>query len=99
MCKRGTQVVVDLPEWLWPERETRTVCIDSCIVENVRALWDSKIYTLGSCCGHDGEFGNPSVILHEHEMKQEDVERALSVLHGIDGRKWTIKQWRLVDVG
>ncbi len=44
-----------------PEREVRSeVCVDSCLVDEVKELWRLGIATTGCCCGHnkgDGYIG------------------------------------------
>lgn len=51
-------VNIDLPIWS-KERIRRiknsmspSVCIDPCIVDHIKFLWENGIDTLGSCCGH-----------------------------------------------
>ena len=84
------EVILEVPGWAyWREDERKTVCVDACIVDAVRALWDAGIWTVGSCCGH----GNPDkrTILVEND----DVNQALAVLSKIDP---TVKvgAWALV---
>lgn len=31
----------------------KTVCIDLCILDEIRSLWDKGIITTGCCCGHN----------------------------------------------
>lgn len=34
--------------------EAQTVCVDACIADQVVALWEAGIWTLSTCCGHNG---------------------------------------------
>lgn len=75
---------------------TRTVCLDACIADAVKALWRGGVWTGGSCCGHNGHFGDsgPSVVLKDHQ----DAFKAKAILDEVDSRQWRILQWRLIDV-
>ena len=53
MCEwNNGGIEVALPERICSWKERRTVCIDECIVEQIRALWEAGYETLGCCCGH-----------------------------------------------
>lgn len=67
----------------------KPVYLDSCIANEVITLWKNGIWTLGSCCGHNGHFQR-SIIIEEHV----DANKARELTPA----KTTIKQWRLVDV-
>lgn len=52
------QTVIDLPAWS-KARKARlkgdyppNVCIDTCILEAIKEIWDKGIETTGCCCGH-----------------------------------------------
>lgn len=54
------QVEVLIPEHMKSYKEARlqngqsqTICIDPCIIDEVKELWDLGIITFGSCCGHN----------------------------------------------
>ena len=34
-----------------------TVCVDKCLAEEIKSLWDNNIVTLGCCCGHGRNLG------------------------------------------
>ena len=88
--------MVDLPDGIAPERERRTVCIDECIVPQIKALWAAGIQTLGCCCGHDKR--DPDVILPS-DQNPDQTYRAHKILSEIDGkRRWEICEWRLVQI-
>ena len=82
------------PNDYFPTDEIKSVCVDACIADQIKALWEAGIWTLGSCCGHNGLFGNPSVII----ANDADPQRAIKILEQADPkRKWDVKQWQLVD--
>ncbi len=71
----------------WSSRES--ICVDACIADAVKMLWDNDIVTCGSCCGHNKWM--PSIILDE----AADARKALDLLVAFDGRPWDVMQWRL----
>lgn len=83
-------VILD-PNPYFPEvaEPIKSLCIDSCIAEEIQNLWRAGIWTLNSCCGHRNE--PPAVILGEGE----DPAKAREVL----GPEWQIMQWQLVACG
>jgi hypothetical protein len=81
------EVVLDAPDWSRKE----SICIDACIADVIKELWDKGITTGGSCCGHNKE--NPSVIVWENE----DVNEAFSVISKVDSRSWTVLRWELKE--
>jgi hypothetical protein len=93
-----TNVVLDLPPHCDPHRESRTVCIDACIVGTIKSLWRWGINTHGCCCGHNRR--PPSVVLAPH-YGPVDVARIAKGLDEMDNRHWQVMQWQdgqLVDV-
>lgn len=53
MCKWGITEIVHCPAGFNGQNLNRTmVSVDSCIADLVRALNDSGVLTLDSCCGH-----------------------------------------------
>ena len=96
MCKwNNGGIVVDLPAHIMPDRESRTVCIDECIVPQIQALWKEGVQTLGCCCGHGKD--ECDVILPS-TSDPTATATAYWVLDGVDHRRWSIKQWKLVEV-
>lgn len=83
------EIVLKAPKW----SEKKTICVDNCIADVIKYLWDKNVATLGSCCGHGKT--NPDIVVGENE---KDYERILSLIAEKDSRKWTIKQWQLVDI-
>lgn len=71
------QVIVDLPAWTIAIKERLrmnnppTVCIDGCIADAIKELWNKGIETTGCCCGHNIEPGWVSV----HQAWYEDIFR------------------------
>lgn len=50
-----------------PDREKReTVCIDACIIPEIKYLWSLCIETMGCCCGHHLDHGY--VFVHEDDI-------------------------------
>lgn len=97
MCKHGTDVVVPLPKFLaqYCPNNPDDVCIDECILSNIQCLWEEKIHTLGSCCGHSKE--NPAIVIADGYVL-EDVKRIRFMLASVDDREWDIFQWKLVKL-
>ena len=95
MCKWNTTDILDLPDHVCAWKENRTVCIDQCIVEQVKALWAAGYETLGSCCGHSKE--GPSVIMAEGYAQEEITQKIVPTL-ATDSREWLIMQRRLAGV-
>jgi hypothetical protein len=63
MCAHGTVKMVKLNR----PREVsgRTVVpVDACIADEVQALNDAGVHTLGSCCGHGETDRFPHVLIH-----------------------------------
>lgn len=55
------EVVLQVPKWA-KTAERKTVCVDACIAGHVKALWDFGIWTLNSCCGHNGAFPRSIIV-------------------------------------
>jgi len=91
----GNQVELPTPDILRDVHDRDTVCIDSYIVTQMQALWNSGIVTLGCCCGHGKEL--PSVILASGANLADQL-RAYRVLSTCDTRQWRIYQWKLVQL-
>lgn len=74
------QIVVDIPDHMKEYKEARlqngqslTICIDPCIVDEIKELWRLGITTYGSCCGHKKAESFVNV-------DEKDIEKMLS--HG-----------------
>jgi len=93
MCKWGDEIVLNLPDDIHPEKENRTVSVDSCIAEIIQGLWKEGCQTLGCCCGHGK--ANPSVVVSS-DYDDEGIHRIADFLKNNDPRPWTIYQWKLV---
>lgn len=66
--------------------------VDPCIADDVAALWDAKIWTIGSCCGHNTN--PPSVVL----SSESDAQQASEILADRDpSRPWAVLFWALCE--
>ena len=85
------EVILDPNKYFDWDLKARTVCVDACIAEQIKALWREKIWTGGCCCGHNKT--NPNVVLKEGE----DPKKAIKLLKRIDPeREWDVLQWQLI---
>jgi len=85
--RRGTpETVLTVPDWV--SRERRTVCVDTCIAEHVKALWEAGIWTEASCCGHNGLFPRNIVVDRANHAKAQGI---------LDARKAKVQimSWQL----
>lgn len=77
------EVILKAPSW----SSRGTICIDYCIADIIKMLWENGVVTHGCCCGHNKQ--NPTVI-----VSPENLALTISLLnHDIDGRglrKWNI---------
>lgn len=91
---KGYQVtpsrVVPVPEWA--SNKIPTICLDECIADAILKLWENKIWTKGSCCGHNE--GKPSIVLAD----PSDAQRAHIILTECDGREWDVYGWVLTKL-
>jgi len=94
MCK-NSEVILDLPGNIAIHRQNRTVCVDSCIADTIKHLWNKGCQTLGCCCGHGKN--NPSIIIPE-KYNNIKILAIFLELSQIDKRIWDILQWQLVKV-
>ena len=85
------EVIVEVPKHFCGDSR-QTVCIDGCIVDHVKALWDANIFTLGSCCGHNG-VARRSVIVEEGHKHD-----ALSLLNE-RGADMEVGSWSINYIG
>lgn len=95
MCKwNNGGVVVKSPDWLKAEGR-ESVCIDECITGTIQALWNAGVVTLGCCCGHDR---SPCTVIIESSLNPAMLATAYRVLELFDDRRWSIQEWKLVEV-
>ena len=101
MCEWGKeQKIVDLPDWVIPEKKTRTISVDKCIVSQLLTLWEEGVHTLACCCGHQDVSlfgGTPSVVV-ANGLSNKDIDKVKELLKNIDNRSWRIYQWRITEV-
>lgn len=95
MCEwaNGGETILPLPAWIPKDNGNRTVCVDSCIADVIKTLWEHNILTLGCCCGHGKE--SPSVVIDSGV----DGVAVRELLKRIDARPWRVLQWKLTEVG
>ncbi len=86
--QKTPSIVVELPDWYGADQ--KTVCIDPCILPLVRALWDARVPTLNSCCGHNDP-SKRGIIVHEC-----DANRAQEIADEL-GDNAHILFWKLVE--
>ena len=84
----STPEVVLHQERYFPDANKDEVCVDACIAEQIEALWFAGVRTRGSCCGHNGAFGPPSVVI----ASPSDAILASRVLSR-DKRSWHVLFW------
>lgn len=65
MCKHGNYNVVEV---IQKGRRNQEVKVDACIANDVRALNEAGIVTIGSCCGHGFESNYPHVLIDEESV-------------------------------
>jgi len=83
----ASEVVLPKPPW---SQKENGICVDACISEAIKMLWENGVVTRGCCCGHNTT--DPTVVV------SEDVEtnRVLQLLKENDGRNWIVNRWELV---
>lgn len=80
------EIVLSLPAHMVNEGR-ETICVDACMADVIEALWAEGIETQSCCCGHNGAFGPPAVVVHARHAKRA---RTIAPPHV------EIKCWRLV---
>lgn len=83
------------PQVLVKHKTSGTKAIDSCIAPVIKHLWDNDIWTIGSCCGHNGFFGRPSIILGDGE---DNYTKIRELIKEVDDRNFELSQWKRVLV-
>ena len=86
----GKCVIAELPPEIATDRENRSVCLDRCIADTIRHLWNNGIQTLGCCCGHNKE--KPNVVIAQNE----DIQNVCGLINSVDDRQWDVCRWELV---
>ena len=79
--------ILTTPEW-FTHQPNKEIAIDACIAADIQSLWDSGIETLNSCCGHNGAFGDASVVI----LDAKDAPTTNNVLKQ-SGRVWMVQFW------
>lgn len=78
-------ILLSPPKWL---SDKKSIAIDYCISNVIKYLWNNKVNTGGSCCGHNKI--KPSVVI-----KDGDPKKVLNLIKKIDKRKWIVYKWEL----
>jgi hypothetical protein len=84
------EVVLEVPKELLPIIRRETVCVDACIVKDVKALWKAGIVTHGACCGHNRI---PKNIVLDTNISQDLVDKCKDIL----GESFELYAWMDVD--
>lgn len=72
------EVVLEVPKDLQVRMHREYVCVDACIVEYVKTLWEAGIITHGACCGHNKI---PASMVLEDDVSQETVDKCERILN------------------
>lgn len=87
-CKSYNLEVGNTPERIinprpfFPERLEikESVCVDECIADQVMKLWKAGIWTLGSCCGHNGLVSRSILVdRSDRDMAREILPKDIQV--------------------
>lgn len=87
------EVVLQAPEWSHRDH----ICIDACIVPVIQHLWDKGIETHSSCCGHNGAFGRPSIVI-QNSISEQEAREVRRLVGEVDDRPFDLLSWCLVEV-
>lgn len=80
------EVVLEVPKDLLPIIRRETVCVDACVVDDIKALWKAGIVTHGACCGHNRI---PASIVLDNDVSQEIVNKCERIL----SRPYELLSW------
>ena len=64
----ANQEVLNAPKFMLPLKnglgkiKKPFICVDKCLVDEVKLLWEKEIYTIGCCRGHNKLYGYIQVI-------------------------------------
>lgn len=94
-CHSYNAEIGETPEVLIQHKTNGTKAIDACIAPVIKKLWDNNVWTIGSCCGHNGVFGIPSIVLGEGE---DNYTRIRELIKEVDDRHFELTQWKMVIV-
>jgi len=68
------------------EKKFKDICLDFCIVNDVKLLWKNGIGTGGSCCGHNT---TPKEVVLNFES---DAIKAKKLLPNFDILYWSLRK-------
>ena len=90
-----TEIILDPNLYFKVDAIMKTVCIDACIVEQIKMLWRNNIWTQGCCCGHNLR----GAIVYLGIDMEEEALKAKELLKKHDPkRKWLVIQLKWVEV-
>ena len=74
----------------------KAVFVDACIAPVIAHLWANGVLTLDCCCGHNGDFGPPNVML-DTTASSSDARHAATLIAQIDDRSFDIRAWKVCN--
>lgn len=87
------EVVLPRPKWMPEGERINGVPVDACIAKVILYLWEHGVTTLSSCCGHNGRFGVPSIVLGNGESNIGLIRQRIA---DVDDRNFELSQWKRV---
>ena len=94
-CGTDEEVILTVPEF-W-DYHKETICVDYCLAPVIQHLWDNKIITEGCCCGHNGKYGKPSIILQQ-DSNHRDGRKVAALISEVDDREINLNSWVLTRI-
>lgn len=76
----------------------KPIYVDACIANVLQAIWDEEIYTLNSCCGHNGMFSEKPSIVFEQNLTKEKADKIREIIKRVDDRDFKLMSWILTEV-
>ena len=68
------------PDEYFPDMEfsKKEVCVDPCIAQEVESLWKAGYWTIGSCCGHNGNVDRSIII---ERIPEDQIKEVIKLVH------------------
>ena len=85
-------VLLDVPEKF--NSHQKVVCVDYCISNVIKTLWENDIFTLNSCCGHNKV---PPSIIFDCSYEKE-LDKIKNIISELDDRQFKLLAWKLVEL-
>ena len=73
----------------------KPVAIDACLAPVIEHIWSKGIWTINSCCGHNGIFEkapNPSIVF-DTNLTKEKADEIRKIIAEVDEREIEIYSW------